>query len=128
LNELTIEAKDFFTKYRTTFDEGNMKEFSTFFSEPFTSIRADGGIQSLPTNKDAELFFPQVIAAWEKEGYDHFSISDFEVLKLGLGSLLVTFTWNMLNDQGSIIRQWRQSYNLIKQDKQWKVILSTFHR
>ena len=67
MNELTITAKEFFTKYRTTFDKRNMKEFSTFFNEPFMSVRADGKIQSLTTNKDAELFFPQVIDMWKKK-------------------------------------------------------------
>jgi len=128
LNELTIIAKEFFTKYRSTFDKGKMKEFSNFFNEPFISVRADGEIQSLHTHKDAELFFPQVIDAWKKEGYKSFTMCDFEVIKLGSSSVLVTFTWEMLDNNADLIRQWRQSYNLIKKDDSWKVLLSTFHR
>ncbi len=128
MNELTITAKEFFTKYRTTFDKGDMKEFSTFFNEPFMSVRADGQIQSLPTNKDAELFFPQVIDIWKNEGYKSFTMCDFEVIKLGSSSVLVTFTWEMLDNNADLIRQWRQSYNLVKNVDEWKVILSTFHR
>jgi len=128
LNELTITAKEFFTKYRTIFDKGDMKKFSTFFNEPFMSVRADGQIQSLLTNNDAELFFPQVIDVWKKEGYNSFTMCDFEVVKLGTSSMLVTFTWQMLDNNAYLIRQWRQSYNLIKKDDSWKVLLSTFHR
>ncbi|OUR72702.1 hypothetical protein A9Q76_03245 [Arcobacter sp. 31_11_sub10_T18] len=128
MNELTITAKEFFTKYRSTFDKGNMKEFSTFFNEPFMSVRADGKIQSLSCNKDAELFFPLVIDMWKKEGYNSFTMSDFEVVKLGSTSMLVTFTWEMLDNNADLIRQWRQSYNLVKNYDEWKVILSTFHR
>ena len=92
------------------------------------SVRADGTIQSLATNKDAEDFFPQVIEVWRKEGYHSFTISDFEVVKLGSTSVIVTFTWEMLDINASLIRQWRQSYNLLKNNGQWKVLLSTFHR
>ena len=101
MNELTIEVKYFFTKYRTAFDDNNMKEFSAFFNEPFVSVRADGSVQSLATNKDAEDFFPQVIETWKKEGYHSFTISDFEVVKLGSTSVIVTFTWEMLYEYTS---------------------------
>ena len=128
MNEVTIEAKEFFTKYRTAFDKGNMDEFCMFFNEPFLSVRADGTIQSLATNKEAKDFFSKVIELWKKEGYQSFSISDFEVQALGKKSILVTFSWNMLNKDSHFIRQWRQSYNLVKEKSEWKVILSTFHR
>ena len=48
-------------------------------------------------------------------------------INLGIKSMLVTFTWQMMDKNDAVIKEWKQSYNLIKKEDTWKIIMSTFH-
>ncbi|NRA15268.1 MAG: hypothetical protein HRU04_07180 [Oceanospirillaceae bacterium] len=121
------EAKKFFNAYNTIFDSGDMAAFSQLFAEPFISVRPDSAIASMSTNEIALNFFTDVLNTWKLEGYKYFSTKDYDVTPIGKKSMLVTLTWEMLNENHGLIREWRQSYNLLMVGNQWKVITSTFH-
>ncbi len=120
-------AKDFFHIYNKTFDSGDMDAFSKLFNEPFVSVRPDGSVESMTTNDIARDFFTKVLATWKKEGYKYFSTKDYDVTPIGNKSMLVTLTWELLNENRGLIREWRQSYNLLDRNGDWKVVTSTFH-
>lgn len=128
MNVLSLEeANTFFTKYTDLFDEENWPDFASLFHEPAMSVRGDGSVHVLASKPEAEAFFHKVSATWRKEGYDNFSISDLHVLPLGTLSGLVTFTWHMNASDGKVIKQWRQSYQLVRISAGWRVLCSTFH-
>ncbi len=127
MSTLNQQAHDFFEKYQSTFDSGNMSAFAKLFSEPFISVRPDGTIQSMPTNESASIFFHYVKENWQQEGYSSFATKDFDVTPIGASSMLVTLTWQMLDRDNNLIREWRQSYNLLLRNNLWTVITSTFH-
>ncbi len=120
-------AKDFFRTYNEIFDTGDMKAFSKLFNEPFISVRPDGSVESMATNQVAEDFFSKVLVLWKNEGYQYFSTKHYDVTPIGNKSMLVTLTWELLDKNRKLIREWRQSYNLLDQNNEWKVITSTFH-
>lgn len=121
------EAKVFFSKYNATFDSGDMTAFSKLFHEPFVSVRPDGLIAHMPTNKIAEAFFTSALASWQAEGYESMSTKSYDVTSMGDTGMLVTLTWLLLDANREPIREWRQSYNLLKSDGEWKVFASIFH-
>lgn len=121
------KAKMFFREYGSTFDSWDMDKFSSFFHEPFISIRGNGKSVIMHNQSEAKRFFTRVLNSWKKDGYKKFQTKDYEVQNLGEESMLVTFTWQMINKDNVIIRQWRQSYNLVKYNNEWKIIMSTFH-
>lgn len=122
-----MDAEQFFAEYGRVFDTWDMEAFSKMFCEPFVSVRPDGTVASMPTNKVAQEFFETVLEVWKKEGYKTFGMRDFDVTPIGTNSALVTLTWELLDSAGDMIRDWRQSYNLLNTSDGWKVITSTFH-
>ena len=40
---------------------------------------------------------------------------------------LVTVDWELLRGDESVIREWRQSYNLARARRGWQILVSTFH-
>jgi hypothetical protein len=128
MNTLSLEeAGTFFKRYTKFFDEENWPEFASLFHEPAMSVRGDGSVHVLASKPETEAFFQKVSASWRKESYDTFSISDMHVLPLGTLSGLVTFTWHMNASDGKVIKQWRQSYQLVRANAGWRVLCSTFH-
>jgi len=119
---------DFFKRYQSEFDQQNWASFAAMFHEPAMSVRADGSVMIIPTQADGARLYESVSIAWRNEGYARFEMENFEVLKLGKNSRLVSFDWLMLSNDGDLIRCWRQSYQLIRSQQSWQVFTSTFHK
>jgi hypothetical protein len=123
----TQEAIAFFDQYRRDFDRSDWKAFRAHFHEPFVTVRGDGSVHFLPSHIEIEEFFQTVANNWRREGYNRFSTSNYAVVPLGKFSLLASFDWEMLREDGSLIRKWRQSYQLVSIERQRRVLASTFH-
>jgi hypothetical protein len=121
------EMIDFFKRYQSEFDQKNWGVFAALFHEPAMSVRADGSVMVIPSHIEGEHLYASVAAAWREQGYARFEMKNFEVVELGKDSRLVSFDWLMLGTDGAFLRQWRQSYQLIRSQQNWQVFTSTFH-
>jgi hypothetical protein len=55
------------------------------------------------------------------------AFSDLEVVPIGAKSVLATVTWEQWRKDSSVLRKWRQSYNLVRTDGPWQILAATFH-
>ena len=46
---------------------------------------------------------------------------------IGERSALATVTWKNLRPDGSLARQWRQSYNVVRFAERWRILAATIH-
>jgi hypothetical protein len=72
-----------------------------------------------------QLFFQEVAERYYAEGQRGSRYVNLEVKSIGSKSVLATMDWQMLREDGSTIRTWRQSYNLICLDGRWQILVST---
>src|SRR5512138_1253986 len=121
LSNLNQEAGKFFDRYARDFDQGEWQAFASHYSQPAFSVRADGSVAVLVNRSAVAQFFSGVWSTWREEGYSCFSITDMSVIPIGGQSALVTLTWHLLREDGSQIRQWNQSYQLLNVEGAWKV-------
>lgn len=128
LAPLVSQAQAFFDRYARDFDLPAWPAFSAHYCEPAFSVRADGSVAVLGTRSAVAEFFSGVWATWRQEGYSRFAISNLSATPVGGQSALVTLTWHLLREDGTQIRQWNQSYQLLQVGGAWKVLSSTFHR
>jgi len=54
-------------------------------------------------------------------------MDELHVSPIGGQSALATLVWKMLRRDGSLIREWRMSYNLVRVATGWQILVSTFH-
>jgi hypothetical protein len=118
----------FFEDYAARFDKRNWADFVSLYHEPCLTVRGDGTVKFFRSRAHVRQFFEGVANTWRGEGYHRFAVSNFDVMPVGKRSLLATLDWDMLRDDGSVIRKWRQSYQLIQVQEEWLVLTSTFHR
>lgn len=90
-------------------------------------MRGDGSIHCLTSHDELASFFQGVIDAYRKDGYTDSSFENFEVQPIGALSALATMDWAMLRRDGSVIRRWRQSYNVVGTAAGRRILVSTFH-
>ena len=124
---LYAELDRFFSEYARTFDFKDWQGFVAHYHEPALSIRGDGTLMLLTDRKSAKEFFESVALKWADEGYSHFTTRERQVHQLGSLCAIVTFIWEMRRHDGSLIRDWRQSYEVVRRGVNWQVVMSTFH-
>jgi hypothetical protein len=125
---LMQEVTEFFQRYQSLFDQQNWTAFAALFHEPALSVRGDGSVMTIATHAEGARLYAAVAQTWRSEGYARFEMQDFDILRMGCDSCLVSFDWRMLREDGSLVRRWRQSYQLIQLPQGWRVLSSTFHR
>src|SRR3954451_6550223 len=107
-----------------TFDGDNI---AALYSIPTVTMRGDGSIHSFRSREEIAQFFQGVADTYRREGSKSGTMHDLEVVAIGGRSALATVTWKNLRADGSVARQWRQSYNVVRLAEGWRILAATFH-
>jgi hypothetical protein len=119
------EIERFFEAYRNT-GESN-KSLAPYYHAPCLTLRGDGSFVSLQSVDDVARFFQTLADTFDSQGLVKFPYKDFSAESLGPRSAFVTMTWEALKADGTLGREWRQSYNLVRFGEKWEIVLSTIH-
>ena len=124
---LTAEVRVFFEQYTQAFASYRGDQIAALYYVPTVTMRGDGTIHCLQSREELARFFQGVVDAYRKDGYSDSRFLDLEAIPIGGRSSLATMDWEMLRGDGSLIRRWRQSYNLVRTGEGWQILVSTFH-
>jgi hypothetical protein len=125
--QLESEARHFLELYGREFDSVDGARIAKLYHAPCVTMRGDGSIHSFQSVDELTRFFQGVADTYRKDGYRSSRFSNMEVVPIGARSALVTVDWELLRADDSVIRKWRQSYNLVRVDGGWQILVSTFH-
>src|SRR5262245_62110435 len=125
---LTAEIRTFVENYIAAFDAADGPAIAALYHLPCLTVRGDGSVHCFQDKETARSFFKKVADTYHQDGCRRSRYFDLEVAPIGARSALATLTWEQLREDGSSIRRWRQSYNLLRDDKAWKILTSTFHQ
>jgi hypothetical protein len=107
-------------------ETGDVDEVNQFFHLPCIFVGADGAISLFGTAEDISTFHRPRLESFRKGGVKKPKTKDFETVSLGTQSVLVSVTWEQCREDESVERTWRHSYNTVKTDTGWKILVSTF--
>jgi hypothetical protein len=124
---LATEVRALFEEYSEAFASFDGKQVAMLYYIPTITMRGDGSIHCLRSDKELAVFFQGVIDTYRRDGYIGSNIKNFEVLPIGDLSALATMDWEMLRQDKSLIRRWRQSYNVVRTPAGWRILVATFH-
>jgi hypothetical protein len=122
--ELDAEGRAFIDDYLGFW---GTEKFAGLYHIPSVTVRADGTVHIFQSREEIERFFAGVQRAYDLEGAKRWNIVSLDVKPIGGQSALITPDWQMLRDDGSVVRGWRQSYNVVRVNGQFRVLVSTFH-
>ena len=124
---LELEMSDFFDRqYNEAWKFGG-DEIAKLYCVPTVTMRGDGSIHCLQSHEELARFFQGVLDTYKGQGHAGTTMHDLSVVPIGARSALATMTWKMLRADGSTIREWRQSYNVVRLTEGWRILVSTFH-
>jgi hypothetical protein len=124
---LVAQIGSYFRAYGDGFHARSGAQIADFFSVPCISIRGGAAMHWLQSRAEIEKFFQGVADAYYEEGLRRSEIKNLELVPIGGRSLLASMDWVFYRGDGTLLKQWRQSYNLLRVDDRWKIVLSTFH-
>ena len=123
---LEDELQAFFEEYASLF-HADMTALCDRFNYPSITQRLDGSVALFSRKEEAVRFFTVARDRFEGEGCTAWAIRRLAAEQLGAGAAFATIDWRMLRADGSPIRGWTQTYNVIGGSGRWKVVLSTLH-
>lgn len=118
---------EFFDLFGQAFDSFSGARVADLYFVPGIAFRGDGSIQSLSSRGEIERFFQTALDGYHKDGCRTCRFKDLEVVALGSRCVLGTVTWELLDREGRVVKEWRQSYNLLQVEKGWQAFASTYH-
>jgi ketosteroid isomerase-like protein len=124
---LTEEIRRFFEQYSKAFESIDGKRIATLYYTPTVTMRGDGSVHCLQSREELARFFQGVADTYYRDGYRSGSFKNLEVVPIGGKSALATMQWQLRRADGSLIREWRQSYNVLRVPSGWQILVSTFH-
>ena len=121
------EIVGFFDDFVEAFGSFSGARIATRYLVPGVAVRGDGSIQCLQSRPEIECFFQVAVDAYHRDGCRGIRFKDLDVVPMGGRSVLGTVTWELLREEGSVLKQWRQSYNLVRVEAGWQILASTYH-
>ena len=125
------EQRTLIERYRAAWERilretGNVDDVNQFFHLPCIFVGADGSASLFRIGEDISAFHRPRLELFRKGGVKTPKTRDFESFSLGGRSALVSVSWELCREDDSIERAWRHSYNVLRTDAGWKILVSTF--
>jgi hypothetical protein len=114
-------------KYRIAFDAADAEKIADCYHAPSVTVRGDGSFHLFDQRENVVEFMGAVARQYHDEGMANGVYSNIEIQMIGSACALVTVDWALMKDDGSMLRQWRNSYNVIKSGDECLFYVSTFH-
>ncbi len=68
-----------------------------------------------------------LLETYRSRGYKKANLVGIEVAMLGMWSAIVTVHWIIDRTDGTVLRDFRTSYNLFNEKEHWKILVTTNH-
>jgi ketosteroid isomerase-like protein len=122
--EADIEA--LVEEYTRRYVAGDVDGVTEMCLAPFLAIREGRPIHM--AEKDAvHHHFGQVIAGYQAAGFASFAPVELDVHPMGESSAFVTVRWHAFDSAGTVVRDSRTTYHVLKTDDGWRFISYTNH-
>ena len=116
----------FFSNYAKCYDEFNMEGLVKYYFAPTLMVK-NGLVVALMTYDEIHEHLEGLLAGYKEHGYLKGNLAGIEVKPLGTWSAAITVHWIIDHVNGSILRDFHSTYNLLKQEGYWKILVTTNH-
>jgi hypothetical protein len=124
---LPAEVARFFHDFVEAFGSFSGARIAARYAVPGVALRGDGSIQCQQSRAELERFFQAAVDSYRRDGCRGIRFTELDVVAMGGRSVLGTVTWELLREDESVLKRWRQSYNLVRVDGAWQILASTYH-
>ena len=117
---------EYFVDYAKCYDDFDHARLAQFYFAPTLMVK-NGSVVTLATSSDVLTHLQTLIASYREHGYRKGNLVGLDVQAMGHWGALVTVHWIIDHVNGSILRDFKTSYNLFKLNDAWKILVTTNH-
>jgi len=121
------QARTYFNRFVAAFATFDPAVIADLFATPGVALRADGSLVALATRDDVVRYYRAALEGYHRDGCRSCRWANLQVTSAGSRSLLAAVTWDLIHEDGSVMRTWRQSYFLKSSDDGPKAFASASH-
>jgi hypothetical protein len=125
--ELQQAAVAFFDAFVVAVSSFDGEEIARRYRAPYLAVQADGFAKCFAAEEEIARYFQNVVDDYHARGCRSCAWSDLAVAPIGRQGALATVTWQLLHEDRSVMACWRESYNLLRVEGEWRIVASTDH-
>lgn len=117
---------EYFENYARAYDDFNAEALAQYFPTPTLMVKK-GSVVGLSTIEELLEHLNGKLASDREQGYKQSQLAGLEMHKEGAWGVTVTVHWMIDHVDGSTLRDFYTTYNLLKQASQWRILVTTDH-
>ena len=125
--ETSFPSDEIIQGYVNAFQSLDGSRVASFYSVPCLSVRGDGSVHVFSERPEIDVFFAEVLEEYSREGMVSFTAADVVIVAVGGNSYRLECTWFMKRSDGSVIKNWEQTYIFLRTELEWKIAVSIIH-
>lgn len=116
----------FFTQYAERYMFGRRRDQRPVRGAPLLAVR-EGRVIHLPDRTAVREHLAELMNAYQSAGAAGADIAEIDVVPLGKSGTMATVRWRVVNEAGTILRDFRSTYHLIRAGEAWRILSYTNH-
>ena len=118
---------EFFDRFKEDFKTFDGELISNRFCTPFVAVDANGKISNLESEQAIACYFQHFLDDYRSRGVVSCSYKALEITPINRCCLLATVTWELFDQQGIAVIEWRETYSLVESHGALKVLATYDH-
>lgn len=120
-----MDARAFFARYAERYMAGDVEAVADMYAAPFVAVRGGLPIHLLDRNAGVE-HLAALMDAYRQAGAARADITSIDVLAQGDRAQAATVHWHVRSAEGSTIRDFRTTYQMVGPDP-WRIVSYVNH-
>lgn len=120
------DVTDFFTRYAQLYMKSDVDAVSATYEAPFLAVR-NGRAIHLTDRKAVRDHLAELMDAYQRSGAMRADIAGLDVVSLGKSSQSVTVHWHVIGEGGEVVKDFRTTYQLLRDGTGWRILSYTNH-
>jgi ketosteroid isomerase-like protein len=120
------DVATFFGQYAERYMASDVDAISAVYEAPLLAVR-EGRVIHLPDRTAVREHLAELMAAYEGAGAARADVAELEVVSLGVSRAIVTVRWHVADAAGTLLRDFRSTYHLLRADGAWRILSYTNH-
>ena len=117
---------EYFANYAKCYDDFDHERLVHFYFAPTLMVK-NGSVVTLATSSDIRAHLKTLLASYREHGYKKGNLAGVEMQMMGYWGAFITVHWIIDHVNGSILRDFKSSYNLFKNEDNWQILTTTNH-
>lgn len=116
----------YFAQYAERYMASDVDAISVLYESPLLAVR-EGRAIHLPDRTAVREHLAELMKAYQSAGAARAEIAELDVVPLGKSGSMATVRWHVLNEAGTLLRDFRTTYHLLRAGDAWRILSYTNH-